>query len=118
MRGVCYRGNAHRNHRGLQQRVLRLRLDGDRHLRNPHRDAGVSAHRPVRHAGAGEMTRLRELIREISRNPNAIAYAPMAKASLTFPAIPHFSSPVNAHSPSTLPPSPPPSTLHPITLHV
>src|SRR5258708_27343405 len=36
------------------------------------------------------MTRVRELIRENSRNPNAIAYAAMAIAGLTFPGIVQF----------------------------
>ena len=42
------------------------------------------------------MTRLRELIRENSRNPNAIAYAAMAIAALTFPGIAQFASGGNA----------------------
>ena len=36
------------------------------------------------------MTRVREFIRENSRNPNAIAYAAMAIAGLTFPGIVQF----------------------------
>jgi len=42
------------------------------------------------------MTRLRELIRENSRNPNAIAYAAMAIAALTFPGIAQFATGGNA----------------------
>jgi branched-chain amino acid transport system permease protein len=42
------------------------------------------------------MKRLRELIRENSRNPNAIAYAAMAIAALTFPGIAQFASGGNA----------------------
>jgi branched-chain amino acid transport system permease protein len=42
------------------------------------------------------MKRLRELIRENSHNPNAIAYAAMAIAALTFPGIAQFASGGNA----------------------
>src|SRR5260221_2404118 len=42
------------------------------------------------------MTRLRELIRENSRNPNAIAYAAMGLAALTFPGIAQFATGGNA----------------------
>jgi branched-chain amino acid transport system permease protein len=38
------------------------------------------------------MTRLRDFIRENSRNPNAIAYAAMAIAALTFPGIAQFAT--------------------------
>ena len=38
------------------------------------------------------MTRLREFIRENSRNPNAIAYVAMALAAVTFPAIAQFAT--------------------------
>jgi len=38
------------------------------------------------------MKRLREVIRENSRNPNAIAYAAMALAALTFPGIAQFAT--------------------------
>jgi branched-chain amino acid transport system permease protein len=38
------------------------------------------------------MTRLRQVIRENSRNPNAIAYAAMAIAALTFPGIAQFAT--------------------------
>ena len=42
------------------------------------------------------MTRLREFIRENSRDPNAIAYAAMAIAALTFPGIAQFATGGNA----------------------
>jgi branched-chain amino acid transport system permease protein len=42
------------------------------------------------------MKRLRELIRENSHNPNAIAYAAMAIAALTFPGIAQFATGGNA----------------------
>jgi branched-chain amino acid transport system permease protein len=42
------------------------------------------------------MNRLRDFIRENSRNPNAIAYAAMALAALTFPGIAQFASGGNA----------------------
>ena len=42
------------------------------------------------------MNRLREFIRENSRNPNAIAYSAMALAALTFPGIAQFASGGNA----------------------
>jgi branched-chain amino acid transport system permease protein len=42
------------------------------------------------------VTRLREVIRENSRNPNAIAYAAMAIAALTFPGIAQFATGGNA----------------------
>jgi branched-chain amino acid transport system permease protein len=42
------------------------------------------------------MKRLRELIRENARNPNAIAYAAMALAALTFPGIAQFATGGNA----------------------
>jgi len=42
------------------------------------------------------MNRLREFIRENSRNPNAIAYTAMALAALTFPGIAQFASGGNA----------------------
>ena len=42
------------------------------------------------------MNRIRELIRENSRNPNAIAYAAMAIGALTFPAIAQFATGGNA----------------------
>jgi branched-chain amino acid transport system permease protein len=42
------------------------------------------------------MTRLRALIRENSRNPNAIAYAAMGLAALTFPGIAQFATGGNA----------------------
>jgi branched-chain amino acid transport system permease protein len=42
------------------------------------------------------MTRLREYIRENSRNPNAIAYAAMAIGALTFPGIAQFATGGNA----------------------
>jgi len=42
------------------------------------------------------MKRLREAIRENSRNPNAIAYAAMAIAALTFPGISQFATGGNA----------------------
>jgi branched-chain amino acid transport system permease protein len=38
------------------------------------------------------MTRLRDFIRENSRNPNAIAYAAMAIAAVTFPGIAQFAT--------------------------
>ncbi len=42
------------------------------------------------------MTRLRDFIRENSRNPNAIAYAAMGIAALTFPGIAQFATGGNA----------------------
>jgi branched-chain amino acid transport system permease protein len=42
------------------------------------------------------MNRLRDFIRENSRNPNAIAYSAMALAALTFPGIAQFASGGNA----------------------
>jgi branched-chain amino acid transport system permease protein len=42
------------------------------------------------------MNRLRDFIRENSRNPNAIAYAAMAIAALTFPGIAQFATGGNA----------------------
>jgi branched-chain amino acid transport system permease protein len=42
------------------------------------------------------MTRLRDLVRENSRNPNAIAYAAMGLAALTFPGIAQFATGGNA----------------------
>jgi len=42
------------------------------------------------------MNRLRDFVRENSRNPNAIAYAAMAVAALTFPGIAQFASGGNA----------------------
>src|SRR3979411_821780 len=42
------------------------------------------------------MTRLREFIRENARNPNAIAYAAMAIAAVTFPGIAQFATGGNA----------------------
>jgi branched-chain amino acid transport system permease protein len=42
------------------------------------------------------MKRLREFIRDNSRNPNAIAYAAMALAALTFPGIAQFATGGNA----------------------
>jgi branched-chain amino acid transport system permease protein len=42
------------------------------------------------------MNRIRELIRENSRNPNAIAYAAMAIGALAFPAIAQFATGGNA----------------------
>jgi branched-chain amino acid transport system permease protein len=42
------------------------------------------------------MKRLRDFIRENSRNPNAIAYTAMALAALTFPGIAQFASGGNA----------------------
>jgi branched-chain amino acid transport system permease protein len=42
------------------------------------------------------MKRLREVIRENSRNPNAIAYAAMGIAALTFPGIAQFATGGNA----------------------
>jgi branched-chain amino acid transport system permease protein len=42
------------------------------------------------------MTRIRQVIRENSRNPNAIAYAAMAIGALTFPGIAQFATGGNA----------------------
>src|SRR5260370_18991277 len=42
------------------------------------------------------MTRLRDFIRENSRNPNAIAYAAMGIAALTLPGIAQFATGGNA----------------------
>ena len=42
------------------------------------------------------MTRIQALVRENARNPNAIAYAAMAIAALTFPAIAQFATGGNA----------------------
>ena len=42
------------------------------------------------------MTRLREFVRENSRNPNAIAYTAMAIGALTFPGIAQFATGGNA----------------------